>query len=150
MQTQAQFSYAISKEVIGSRDFRLATLQPEIKARDGVAWARAYAIATQFLEEFKMKTSIATIDREYRGKPVPRDAAFLRKEKPSAYVNQLLLRVEPEPFRAQIAAFVEAPHESPRARSPKVVPAPASRPGASRPGTAASRSQSTPRRGARK
>lgn len=153
MQTQAQFSYALSKEIIGSHDFRLASLQPDVKVREGPAWSRAYSLAIQFLQEFDMKTSLSTIEREFRSKPIPRDSAFLRRQRPSAYVDQLLQRVEPEPFRAQIAAFAAVPGGSPRARSPKVLATSANRLReqlrASQSKGAGSRAQSTPRRSAR-
>jgi hypothetical protein len=144
LQTQAQFSHALSKEVVGSHDFRFASLQPKIKMRDEIAWSRAYAIAMQFLEEFEMQTSRATVDHEF-GSAVPCDAAFLREQGPSAYVGRMLRRIEPEPFRAQIEAFAPARRGSPRSRSPKASATPTSR-GASPQGARGSRSQSTPRR----
>jgi hypothetical protein len=122
MQTQAQFSYAIAKEVIGLRDFCFISLQPDVKCRRDVAWNRGYALAIRYLQELGMKTTLATIEREFRSSDIPTDTTFLEDEFASRYLGVLAVRTEPEPFPQQVAHFYDTDVvESPKPKSPKVL-----------------------------
>jgi hypothetical protein len=154
MQTQAQFSYAIAKEVIGSRDFRLISMQPQIKIRTDAAWCRAYELAIRFLQQYDMKTSLSTVEKEFRGASMPRETEFLRKQDASGYMDQMLTRIEPESFTTQMEYFAQVKRAPPRSKSPTALVSPGNRLREQRQlsqsrGSAA-RSQSTPKKPTKK
>lgn len=131
MQTQAQFTYEIGKQVIGSRDARFFSLQPELKIRSEEAWNRAYVLVFKYLQKYDMKTTLATIEREFLGKAIPKDTKFLRRQSPIDHMSNLLESYKASSFQHRVAKFAGIPIESqaqpsvqsvaPKMKSPKVL-----------------------------
>lgn len=131
MQTQAQFTYEIGKHVIGSRDARFFSLQPELKIRSEEAWNRAYVLVFKYLQKYDMKTTLATIEREFLGKSIPKDAKFLRRQSPIDHMSKLLESYKALSFHHRVAKFAGIPIEpqaeppeqcvAPKMKSPKVL-----------------------------
>lgn len=105
MQTQAQFTYEISKHVIGSYDFMFSSLQPEVKIRNDEAWKRAYVLAFKYLQKYEMKTTLATVEKEFAGQEIPTNAKFMRREKVDDYLSKILKENRPVSFRRRVAKF---------------------------------------------
>jgi hypothetical protein len=121
MLAQAQFSYSLAKEVIGSRDFGLISMQPQLKSRNEPAWTAAYVLALKFLRQYNMKTSLATVEKEFRGARIPRESPVLGKQSPSEYMEQLLTRIEPERFAVQVRQFGRQRAETPKPKPAKTL-----------------------------
>ena len=110
MQTQAQFSYELSKYVIGSKNFRFVSLQPEIRLRDEEAWTRAYTLVMKYLQKLEMKTTLATIEREAAGKKIPNDPKFLRRQPVADHLSNILHAHKRLTFQQRVSQFT---HKAP-------------------------------------
>ena len=117
MQTQAQFTYEIGKHVIGSRDFRFLSLQPEVKLREDEAWSRAYVLVFKYLQKYDMKTTLATIEREFLGKAIPSNAKFLRRQSAPDHISKLIQSHKPISFHRRVAKFAGVKIETPPAKA---------------------------------
>ena len=59
----------------------------------------------KYLEKYQMKTTLATIEKEFVGQEIPTNAKFMRREKVDDCLSKILKDNRPVSFRRRVAKF---------------------------------------------
>lgn len=78
----------LCNRVESSKNPKFFSLISTPKNRNSNSWIRAYSLVLKFLEEFKMSSTITTINKELKGLKISYDFSFLESNSPSQFLNK--------------------------------------------------------------
>lgn len=87
---QAQFTNNIAKEVVGLKDHKYESLQPELKLKDAPAWKDAFTVVQQYLTDFQMKITLESISIELQKQKLPVNESFLKNTNSISILSRLV------------------------------------------------------------
>jgi hypothetical protein len=106
--SQASLMFGIARVALESDSPLLAVLRARPKLRDTAAWARAYTVATRFLEQFAMELTAQILRSELGDVHVIPDASALRGTSSSQFLGSLVrfaTELAPDPLEHSVAVF---------------------------------------------
>lgn len=101
----------LCKNVESSKNPKFFSLISTPKTRNSASWIRAYSLIFKFLEEFKMTSTISTINKELKDHKIPFDYNFLKTDLPSQFLNNAIRsqRRNRKKFSTRVSTFKTSP-----------------------------------------
>ena len=118
--SQAQFTREIAKEVIGLKEYKYESLQPELKLRNDKFWRTAFSVTQSFLKDFQMDLTIDAMKIELQDNRLPLDDRF--KQDSVSFIENLLETNEKLPFSERVKRFAKRENIAAPQRSSSVQP----------------------------
>lgn len=87
---QALFTDKIAKEVVGLKEYKYESVQPELKLKNDVSWRSAFTVVQHYLNDFQMKITLNTISTEAQKQKLPANEAILQKTNSVSFLGQLV------------------------------------------------------------